>query len=137
MSLTDLPHLNALLNATSSVLLALGYYFIRRKRKLLHKRMMVAALITSTLFLISYLLYHYNVGSVRFQGVGTIRTVYFAVLISHTILAVAVPPLAIITLIRALRERFDKHKRIARWTLPIWFYVSLTGVIVYLMLYRM
>jgi uncharacterized membrane protein YozB (DUF420 family) len=137
MSLTDLPHLNALLNATSSVLLALGYYFIRRKRKLLHKRMMVAALITSTLFLISYLLYHYNVGSVRFQGVGTIRTVYFAVLISHTILAVAVPPLAIITLIRALRERFDKHKRIARWTLPIWFYVSLTGVIVYVMLYRM
>jgi uncharacterized membrane protein YozB (DUF420 family) len=137
MSLTDLPHLNALLNATSSVLLALGYYFIRRKRKLLHKRMMVAALITSTLFLISYLLYHYNVGSVRFQGVGTIRTVYFAVLISHTILAVAVPPLAVITLIRALRERFDKHKRIARWTLPIWFYVSLTGVIVYVMLYRM
>jgi uncharacterized membrane protein YozB (DUF420 family) len=137
MSLTDLPHLNALLNTTSSVLLALGYYFIRRKRKLLHKRMMVAALITSTLFLISYLLYHYNVGSVRFQGVGTIRTVYFAVLISHTILAVAVPPLAVITLIRALRERFDKHKRIARWTLPIWFYVSLTGVIVYVMLYRM
>jgi uncharacterized membrane protein YozB (DUF420 family) len=137
MSLTDLPHLNALLNTTSSVLLALGYYFIRRKRKLLHKRMMVAALITSTLFLISYLLYHYNVGSVRFQGVGTIRTVYFAVLISHTILAVAVPPLTVITLIRALRERFDKHKRIARWTLPIWFYVSLTGVIVYLMLYRM
>ncbi len=137
MSLTDLPHLNALLNITSSVLLALGYYFIRRKRKLLHKRVMVAALITSTLFLISYLLYHYNVGSVRFQGMGTIRTVYFAVLISHTILAVAVPPLAIITLIRALRERFDQHKRIARWTLPIWFYVSLTGVIVYVMLYRM
>ncbi len=137
MSLTDLPLLNALLNTTSSVLLAFGYYFIRRKRKLLHKRMMIAALITSALFLISYLIYHYNVGSVRFQGVGTIRTVYFIILISHTMLAITVPPLAIVTLVRALRERFDKHKRIARWTLPIWFYVSLTGVAVYVMLYRM
>lgn len=137
MSLTDLPLLNALLNTTSSVFLAFGYYFIRKKRKLLHKRMMIAAVITSALFLISYLIYHYNVGSVRYQGGGVLRTVYFTILISHTVLAITVPPLAIITVVRALRERFDKHKRIARWTLPIWFYVSLTGVAVYVMLYRM
>ncbi len=137
MSLTDLPHLNALLNFTSTVFLLLGYYFIRQKRKVLHKRMMITALIASCLFLISYLVYHSNVGSVRFTAQGTVRTVYFAILISHTILAAAVPPLAIITLVRALRERFDKHKRIARWTLPVWLYVSATGVIIYLMLYRL
>lgn len=99
--------------------------------------MMIAALVTSALFLLSYLVYHFNVGSVRFQGVGPIRTIYFTVLISHTLLAITVPPLAIITLVRALRERFDIHKRIARWTLPIWLYVSVTGVIVYVMLYRL
>ncbi len=137
MSFTDLPHLNALLNSTSTVFLLLGYYFIRQKRKVLHKRMMITALVASSLFLISYLLYHSNVGSVRFTAQGTVRTVYFAILISHTILAAAVPPLAIITLVRALRERFDKHKRIARWTLPVWLYVSATGVIIYLMLYRL
>ena len=137
MSFFDLPHLNALLNATSSIFLGFGYYFIRTKRKLMHKRMMIAALITSALFLISYLIYHYEVGSVRFQGTGTIRVVYFSILLTHTVLAMAVPPLAIVTLVRALRERFDTHKRIARWTLPIWFYVSITGVAVYVMLYRM
>ena len=99
--------------------------------------MMLVALVTSSLFLLSYLVYHFHVASVRFQGVGTIRTVYFIVLLSHTILAMTVPPLAIITLVRALRERFDTHKRIARWTLPIWLYVSVSGVIVYVMLYRL
>jgi len=137
MSITDLPLLNAVLNTTSSVFLLLGYYFIRRKRKALHKKMMITALCTSTLFLLSYLVYHYNVGSVKFTGQGFARTVYFSILISHTILAVGVPPLAIVTLTRALRERFDQHKRIARWTLPIWLYVSVTGVIVYIMLYQL
>ncbi len=137
MAFTDLPLVNAILNTTSSVFLLTGYYFIRQKRKVQHKKMMISAMITSSLFLLSYLIYHYEVGSVKFTGQGTARTVYFAVLISHTILAVAVPPLAIITLVRALRERFDKHRRIARWTLPIWLYVSVTGVIVYVMLYRL
>lgn len=137
MSLTDLPLLNALLNMTSSIFLVIGYYFIRKKRKLMHKRMMIAALTTSALFLTSYLIYHYHVGSVRFQGTGTIRIVYFTILFTHTVLAVLVPPLALITLSRALRERFDSHRRIARWTLPIWFYVSISGVAVYVMLYRL
>ena len=137
MALADLPLVNAILNTTSSVFLLTGYYFIRQKRKVQHKKMMIAAMVTSSLFLLSYLVYHYEVGSVKFTGQGTARTIYFAVLLSHTILAVAVPPLAIITLVRALRERFDKHRRIARWTLPIWLYVSVTGVIVYVMLYRL
>jgi uncharacterized membrane protein YozB (DUF420 family) len=98
---------------------------------------MVSALVTSGLFLISYLVYHYHVGSVKFTGVGWVRGLYFSILISHTILAVAVPPLAIVTLFRALREHFDKHRVIARWTLPIWLYVSVTGVVVYVMLYRL
>jgi uncharacterized membrane protein YozB (DUF420 family) len=136
MSLTDLPHVNAVLNATSTVFLLLGYYFIRQQRKVLHKRMMITALVASLLFLISYLIYHFNVGSVKFTAPGAIRTVYFTILISHTILAAAVPPLALITLVRALRERFDTHKRIARWTLPVWLYVSATGVVIYLMLYQ-
>ena len=137
MALADLPLVNAILNTTSSVFLLTGYYFIRQKRKVQHKKMMIAAMVTSSLFLLSYLVYHYEVGSVKFTGQGTARTIYFAVLLSHTILAVAVLPLAIITLVRALRERFDKHRRIARWTLPIWLYVSVTGVIVYVMLYRL
>lgn len=137
MSLTDLPLVNALLNTTSTLFLLLGYYFIRRNRKTLHKRMMIAALTVSSLFLISYLIYHCNVGSVKFTAQGTVRTVYFSILLTHTVLAAAVPPLAIVTLVRALRERFDKHKRIARWTLPIWLYVSITGVIIYIMLYRL
>lgn len=137
MSLTDLPLVNALLNTTSTLFLLLGYYFIRRNRKTLHKRMMIAALTVSSLFLISYLIYHYNVGSVKFTAQGTVRTVYFSILLTHTVLAATVPPLAIVTLVRALRERFDKHKRIARWTLPIWLYVSITGVIIYIMLYRL
>ena len=137
MGISDLPAVNACLNATSTVLLLIGYRFIRTGRKTAHKRTMLTALGTSSLFLISYLIYHYHVGSVRFTGEGTIRGIYFAILISHTILAATVPPLAIVTLVRALRERFDKHRRIARWTLPIWLYVSITGVAVYVMLYQL
>lgn len=137
MSISDLPLINAILNATSTIFLLLGYYFIRNKKKQLHRKMMLTALTTSALFLICYLIYHYNVGSVKFTGQGTVRTVYFTVLITHTVLAASVPVLAVITLVRALRERFDKHKVIARWTLPIWLYVSVTGIVVYLMLYRL
>lgn len=137
MDISDLPLVNACLNATSTVLLLIGYRLIRTGKKTAHKRIMLTAVVTSSLFLISYLLYHYNVGSVRFTGIGFVRGLYFAVLISHTVLAATVPPLAIVTLVRALRKRFDRHRIIARWTLPIWLYVSFTGVIVYLMLYRL
>ena len=136
ITLTDLPLINAVLNGTSTVLLLTGYAFIRRKKQKVHKILMISALATSALFLISYLVYHYNVGSVSFKGQGSIRTVYFAILISHSVLAAAVPPMAIVTLSRALRRRFDKHKVIARLTLPIWLYASITGVTIYLMLYQ-
>lgn len=134
--LTSLPSLNAALNSASALLLLSGYVFIRSGRIAAHRRCMLAAFATSTLFLTSYLIYHYHVGSVAFTGQGWIRRVYFTILISHTILAVAIVPLVLITLSRALGSRFDQHKRIARWTLPLWFYVSVTGVIVYWMLYR-
>ena len=134
---SSLPHLNALLNAVSAVLLLTGYGFIRRGNVAAHRRCMLAALGSSGLFLISYLVYHFSVGSVRFLGQGWIRTVYFAVLVSHTVLATAIVPLVVITVVRALRERFDKHRAIARWTLPLWIYVSATGVAVYWMLYQM
>lgn len=137
MQIADLPAVNATLNALSAVWLAIGYFFIRQKKISAHRFCMIAALITSALFLTSYLIYHYHAGSKPFQGQGAIRTVYFTILLSHTILATAIVPLALITLFRALKERFDKHKRIARWTLPIWFYVSVTGVIIYWMLYQM
>jgi len=137
MDFTILPAVNASLNGLGGVCLLIGYVFIRQGKKEAHKRSMVAAFTFAVLFLASYLLYHFQVGSVRFQGEGTVRTIYFSVLISHTLLAAAVPFLAVITLHRALKERFDKHRRIARWTLPIWLYVSLTGVVVYWMLYRM
>jgi len=136
ISITDLPAINATLNATSAVLLFNGYRLIRKKRITGHKRSMIAACCTSTLFLISYLTYHYFHGSTPFAGQGWVRPVYFSILISHTILAAAIVPLALITLIRALRERFDQHRRIARWTLPVWLYVSATGVIIYFMLYH-
>jgi uncharacterized membrane protein YozB (DUF420 family) len=137
VTLRDLPALNAGLNATSAALLLLGWLLIRAGRREAHKRAMVAALVCSALFLASYLVYHAQVGSVRFQGQGPVRTVYFAILISHTILAVTVVPLALVTLVHALRERFDRHRRVARIALPIWGYVSVTGVIVYWMLYRL
>jgi uncharacterized membrane protein YozB (DUF420 family) len=135
--LTDLPTVNAALNATSAALLVIGYALIRRRRIAAHRAVMIAAFSCSVLFMLSYLTYHYQAGSVRFQGTGGVRTVYFTILLTHTVLAAAVPFLAVITLVRALRERFDRHRAIARWTLPIWLYVSVTGVAVYWMLYRM
>jgi uncharacterized membrane protein YozB (DUF420 family) len=137
LTLRDLPALNAGLNAASALLLALGWFLIRAGRREAHKRAMLAALACSTLFLTSYLVYHAHVGSVRFRGQGTVRLVYFTILISHTVLAVTVVPLALLTLVRALQARFDRHRRIARIALPIWGYVSVTGVVVYWMLYRL
>ncbi len=137
MTLADLPLLNASLNGSSGILLVLGYVFIRSGRIRLHRAAMISAFVMSSLFLVSYLVYHANVGSKPFPGRGTVRTVYFIVLISHVILAATVPPLAVITLVRGLRSRFERHVAVARWTLPIWLYVSVTGVVVYVMLYRM
>jgi len=137
MSVTDLPALNASLNAISTVLLVTGWVLIKRGERHKHKMCMIAALVTSTLFLTSYVIYHAQVGSVPFKGTGWIRTVYFAVLIPHVILAAAIVPPVLITASRGLTAKYDKHRRIARWTLPLWLYVSVTGVIVYVMLYQM
>jgi putative membrane protein len=137
MSISDLPTLNAILNSISAVLLATGFFFIRRKNIKAHRACMIAAFATSTLFLISYLIYHYNHGATGFSGEGIVRPVYFTILITHTILAAAIVPMVFITFSRALREKFDKHRKIARWTLPLWLYVSVTGVFVYLMLYQL
>ncbi len=134
--LSYLPHLNAFLNSTSALLLIAGYGFIRTARVRAHRNCQVAAVATSTLFLISYLTYHYYHGDTRFLGQGIVRPFYFAVLISHVILAIVIVPLVIITVYRAARGDFKRHRRIARWTLPLWLYVSVTGVIVYLMLYQ-
>lgn len=130
------PIINASLNGASTVLLLTGRWLISQKRIAAHRAVMLTALTTSTLFLISYVYYHAHVGSVRFQGTGWSRPVYFTILISHVVLAAVIVPLVIITLIRALRERFDRHRAIARWTFPLWLYVSVTGVIVYFMLYQ-
>jgi uncharacterized membrane protein YozB (DUF420 family) len=137
VTVRDLPALNASLNALSAALLLTGWLLIRAGRRDAHRRVMIAALCSSSLFLASYLVYHAQVGSVRFQGRGLIRTLYFAILITHTILAVAIVPLVAVTTVRALRGRFDRHRRIARVTLPLWAYVSVTGVVVYWMLYRL
>jgi putative membrane protein len=137
MEVRDLPAVNATLNAAAAVLLVWGWTLIRRRRIAQHRRVMIAAFCVSVLFLISYLVYHFEVGSVRFQRTGTIRTVYLTILATHTVLAAIVPVLAVLTLIRGLRGRYDNHRRIARWTLPIWLYVSVTGVVVYWMLYRL
>lgn len=137
MEIADLPALNASLNATAAVFLTAGYLFIRRGRQTAHKRCMIAALATSTLFLISYVIYHANAGSRPFTGEGAVRVFYFVVLITHIVLAVAVLPLALTTTARGLWSQFDRHVRIARWTLPVWLYVSVTGVVVYWMLYQM
>jgi uncharacterized membrane protein YozB (DUF420 family) len=132
-----LPTVNATLNATSGIFLLIGYVLIRRRQINAHRNAMLGAFGSSTLFLISYLIYHANAGSRPFAGHGSIRVVYFAVLISHVILAAAILPMAIATLSRGLRGRYAEHKRIARWTFPTWMYVSVTGVIVYLMLYQL
>ena len=137
MTVSDLPALNATLNATSAVLLTTGWILIRRGRIAQHRAVMIAAVCTSALFLISYLVYHAQVGSVPFTKQGPIRAVYFTILLTHTVLAVAIVPMVLVTLTRGLRARYERHRRIARWTMPIWLYVSVTGVIVYLMLYQM
>ena len=137
MTLANLPPINATLNALSAIFLAAGFFFIRRKNVPAHQKCMLSAFATSTVFLACYLTYHLSVKAVtKFAGQGWVRPVYFTILISHVSLAMTILPLAIITLTRALRERFDSHRRIARWTWPIWMYVSVTGVIVYLMLYQ-
>jgi uncharacterized membrane protein YozB (DUF420 family) len=128
--------LNATLNGTSAILLAGGYAAIRSHKIDLHKKFMVTAFAVSSVFLVSYLVYHYRVGHVPFKGEGLVRYVYYTLLISHTILAIVIVPLILITLRRAWLQKFDKHRIIARYTLPLWFYVSVTGVIVYLMLYQ-
>lgn len=137
MPMIYLPTLNACLNATSALLLIAGFYFIRQRNIAAHRACMVSAVIVSTLFLISYLTYHYSAGTTRFTGQGLVRTFYFALLLSHTILAAIVPVLALVTLWRAVRGQYEKHRRLARWTLPIWLYVSVTGVVVYAMLYHL
>ena len=134
---TQLPALNASLNALSTVLLSFGYVFIRRRQIARHRACMLAALVTSALFLTSYLVYHAHVGSVPFPGQGAIRAIYFTILITHIILAAAIVPLVLVTVSRALTRRFDRHRKIARVTLPLWLYVSVTGVVIYVMLYRL
>jgi uncharacterized membrane protein YozB (DUF420 family) len=139
MDVHNLPAVNAILNGTAAILLVCGYFLIRSGKRAQHKNTMIAAFCVSVIFLISYLFYHANSGIVYYQKTGFIRYVYFAILYTHTPLAAAVPVLAIITLRRALKAQktgdFSRHRRIARWTLPIWLYVSVTGVVVYLMLY--
>lgn len=131
------PELNASLNGASAVFLGVGYIMIRRKRIFAHKVCMLAAVACSAVFLVSYVVYHLNAGIIRFAGQGLIRPVYFTMLTSHTILAATIVPLVIITLTRALRGNFAAHKRIARWTFPIWAYVSVTGVLIYILLYHL
>ena len=130
------PKIDAVLNGASAVLLVVGRGFIKRGRMAAHRAVMITALVSSALFLSSYLYYHWHVGSVHFQGQGVWRPVYFSILISHTLLAITIVPMVIITLNRALRQRFDAHQAIARWTYPLWLYVSVTGVVVYFMLYQ-
>ena len=131
-----LPTVNASLNGLAALLLVAGYVMIRRGRVNAHRGFMLAAFTTSALFLVSYVIYHAGAGSRPFEGQGAVRLAYFAILVSHVVLAAAILPLAIVTLARALRGRFDRHAAIARWTLPVWLYVSVTGVVVYLMLYH-
>jgi uncharacterized membrane protein YozB (DUF420 family) len=137
MQITDLPALNATLNAISALFLASGYVLIRRGDRVNHQRAMLGALGTSALFLVSYVIYHANVGSKPFPGEGPIRAVYLTILLTHIVLAAVILPMALLTAARGLRARFDAHVRLARWTLPIWMYVSVTGVVIYLMLYQL
>lgn len=136
MDVHNLPLLNAILNSTSAILLIAGFISIRTQKVKLHRAMMLSALACSVLFLTSYLVYHAQVGSVKFTGLGPVRIFYFTILVTHTILAVAIVPLVLVTLSRALRRRYRRHRSIAVWTLPLWLYVSVTGVIIYLLLYQ-
>lgn len=135
--MTILPSVNAALNSVCTAFLLAGYFFIRRNNVSAHRACMVAALTTSALFLISYLTYHFNHGATGFKGTGWVRPLYFAILITHTVLAALIVPFVLVTLYRALRNDFARHRRVARWTLPMWLYVSVTGVVVYLMLYHL
>jgi len=137
VTVSDLPAVNATLNAVAAVLLATGWILIRRGRFRAHRAVMITAFCTSVLFLISYLTYHAHIGSKHFPGTGAIRVVYFTILLTHTVLAAAIVPLVLVTLSRGLSARYDRHRAIARWTLPLWMYVSVTGVVVYYMLYQM
>jgi len=137
LQVTDLPTVNATLNGLATVLLIAAWVLVKRRRLVAHRNLMIAALVCSALFLTSYLFYHYQVGSVRFQGTGPVRTLYLSILLTHTVLAALVPFLVVITVWRAYRKRWDRHVAIARWTLPVWLYVSVTGVVVYWMLYQM
>ena len=137
MSVSDLPALNATLNGVAALFLLAGYVLIKRRQIPAHRACMLGALLVSALFLVSYVIYHANAGSKPFPGTGSIRALYFSILITHVVLAAVILPMAIVTLSRAVRERFDLHVRIARWTLPIWLYVSVTGVVIYGMLYRL
>ena len=134
---TVFPIINAALNGTSAVLIVTGRTLIRRGQVTWHRACMISAVVCSSMFLVSYVWYHAHVGSVRFQGQGMVRPVYFAILTSHTLLAVVVVPLVIVTLVCGLRARFDRHRAMARWTYPIWLYVSITGVVIYVMLYHL
>jgi uncharacterized membrane protein YozB (DUF420 family) len=137
MTISDLPAINASLNALSTVFLTLGYIFIKQRKQDAHRNCMVAAFITSVIFLACYLTYHFSVTVVtKFQGHGIVRPIYFFILITHIILAVVIVPLVLVTLNRALKQRWEAHKKISRWTWPLWMYVSVTGVIVYMMLYQ-
>jgi putative membrane protein len=136
MSIADLPAVNACLNGLAAIFLGIGYVLIRQGKRRAHRNCMIAAFVTSCLFLVSYLTYHSFAGATRFKGEGWIRPVYFTLLISHTILATVIVPLVITTLVRAVKEQYDLHRRIARWTWPLWMYVSVTGVVIYLMLYH-
>jgi uncharacterized membrane protein YozB (DUF420 family) len=137
LDVSDLPAVNATLNGIAACFLVAGYVLIRRGERTLHKRCMLGALTASALFLVSYVVYHANVGSRPFPGTGPIRIVYFSILITHVVLAALILPLALVTTFRGLRSQFDRHVRIARWTLPIWLYVSVTGVVIYWMLYQL
>lgn len=136
MSLADLPAVNACLNGLSTVFLSTGYYFIRRKNRLAHRNCMLAAFVTSAVFLACYLIYHYNAGRTVFKDPAWFRPIYLALLLTHTVLAVVIVPLILYTLYLARKERFETHRQVARWTWPLWLYVSVTGVIVYLLLYQ-
>ena len=135
--IAELPAVNATLNGISAILLTSGYLLIRRGHVVLHKRCMIAALVSSALFLTSYVIYHLHTGSRPFAGQGAIRVIYFAILLTHVVLAAVIVPLALVTATRGLRSQFDRHVRIARWTLPLWLYVSVTGVVIYVMLYQL
>ena len=136
MTFQDLPAVNATLNAISGVFLIIGYLLMRARRIEPHRRFMIAAFVTSSLFLICYLVYHAQVGSVRFTRLGVVRPLYFTILATHVTMAAVVLPLAIVTLTRGLKGRYPQHRRLARWTFPIWMYVSVTGVLVYVLLYQ-